>query len=289
MTWINTIIQGILLGGLYALYGTGLSLIFGVMRIVNLAHGDFIMLGAFLSLLATQIVGVPPLVSLAVVVPIMFVLGYAVQRGILNTTIGAGLMPPLVITFGLSVIVQNGLQLWFSADSQGLDAGALETASIPIGEKLAVGIMPLITFATAVIILLGLQIFFNRTSLGQAFRATSDDPATAELMGINSHQIYALAMGISFAIVAVAGILLGIRTGFAPTDGPARLIFAFEAVIIGGLGNLWGTLAGGILLGLSQSIGAQLNPTWFQLAGHVLTLLVLAVRPTGLFARTRDL
>ncbi|MEM7133812.1 MAG: branched-chain amino acid ABC transporter permease [Chloroflexota bacterium] len=289
MTWINTIIQGILLGGLYALYGTGLSLIFGVMRIVNLAHGDFIMLGAFLSLLATQIVGVPPLISLAVVVPVMFALGYAVQRGILNTTIGAGLMPPLVITFGLSVIVQNGLQLWFSADSQGLDAGALETASIPLGSSLAVGIMPLATFATAVIVLVALQLFFNRTSLGQAFRATSDDPETAELMGINSRQIYALAMGISFAIVAVAGILLGIRTGFAPTDGPARLIFAFEAVIIGGLGNLWGTLAGGILLGLSQSIGAQLNPTWFQLAGHVLTLLVLAIRPTGLFARTRDL
>jgi len=137
--------------------------------------------------------------------------------------------------------------------------------------------------------LLALQFFFNRTSLGQAFRATSDDPATAELMGINSRQIYALAMGISFAIVAVAGILLGVRTGFAPTDGPARLIFAFEAVIIGGLGNLWGTLAGGVLLGLSQSIGAQINPTWFQLAGHMLTLTVLAIRPTGLFARTRDL
>lgn len=289
MQWLNTIIQGILLGGLYALYGTGLSLIFGVMRIVNLAHGDFIMLGAFLSLLATQIIGLPPLVSLAVVVPVMFMLGYAVQRGILNKTIGAGLMPPLVITFGLSVIVQNGLQLWFSADSQGLDAGALETASIPLGNGLAVGVMPIITFGAAVIILLGLQLFFNHTSLGQAFRATSDDPATAELMGINSRQIYALAMGISFAIVAVAGILLGIRTGFAPTDGPARLIFAFEAVIIGGLGNLWGTLAGGVLLGLSQSIGAQINPTWFQLAGHVLTLLVLAIRPTGLFARTRDL
>jgi len=289
MTWLNTVIQGILLGGLYALYGTGLSLIFGVMRIVNLAHGDFIMLGAFLSLLATQIVGLPPLISLIVVVPVMFILGYTVQRGILNTTIGAGLMPPLVITFGLSVIVQNGLQLWFSADSQGLDAGALETASIPLGDSLAVGIMPLITFATAILILLGLQLFFNRTSLGQAFRATSDDPATAELMGINSRQIYALAMGISFAIVAVAGILLGIRTGFAPTDGPARLIFAFEAVIIGGLGNLWGTLAGGVILGLSQSIGAQLNPTWFQLAGHIVTLTVLAVRPTGLFARTRDL
>lgn len=288
MQWANTIIQGILLGGLYALYGTGLSLIFGVMRIVNLAHGDFIILGAFLSLLVTQIVGLPPLLSLLVVVPVMFVLGFVLQKGILNSTIGSGLMPPLVITFGLSVIVQNTLQLWFSADSQGLDAGALETASVPLGNDLAVGIMPLITFITAVVILLALQLFFNKTSLGKAFRATSDDPATAELMGINSRQIYAIAMGISFAIVAVAGVLLGIRTGFAPTDGPARLIFAFEAVIIGGLGNLWGTLAGGIILGLAQGIGAKLNPTWFQLAGHIVTLAVLIIRPTGLFARTRD-
>lgn len=288
MQWINTLVQGILLGGLYALYGTGLSLIFGVMRIVNLAHGDFIMLGAFLSLLATSIIGVPPLISVVIVVPVMFLLGYLLQRGILNTTIGKGLMPPLVITFGLSIIVQNVLQMGFSADSQGLDAGALETASIPINDQISIGIMPLITFLVAVGVLFGLQLFFNRTKVGQAFRATSDDPETAELMGINSRQIYALAMGISFAIVAVAGILLGIRTNFAPTDGPARLIFAFEAVIIGGLGSLWGTLAGGIILGLSQNIGAQINPTWFQLAGHIVTLIVLAVRPTGLFARTRD-
>ncbi len=288
MQWINTILQGILLGGLYAIYGTGLSLIFGVMRIVNLAHGDFIMLGAFLALLVTQLIGASPLLSLVIVVPIMFGLGFALQREILNTTIGRGLMPPLVITFGLSIILQNVLQLAFSADSQGLDAGSLETASFALNEQLAVGIMPLITFVTAVSILISLQLFFSRTQLGQAFRATSDDPETAELMGINSRQIYALAMGLSFVIVAIAGVLLGIRTNFAPTDGPARLIFAFETVIIGGLGSLWGTLAGGIILGLSQSIGAQLNPTWFQLAGHLVTLLVLAIRPTGLFARTRD-
>lgn len=288
MQWANTIIQGILLGGLYALYGTGLSLIFGVMRIVNLAHGDFIMLGAFLSLAVTLALGLSPLISVIVIVPLMFALGYLLQRTILNTTIGEGILPPLVITFGMSVIVQNILQLVFSADSQGLDAGSLETASLELTDSLAVGIMPVITFAVAVAVLAGLQMFFNRTSLGQAFRATSDDPDTAELMGINSRQIYAIAMGISFAIVAIAGILLGIRTNFAPTDGPARLIFAFEAVIIGGLGSLWGTLAGGVILGLSQSIGAQLNPTWFQLAGHIVTLLVLAIRPTGLFARTRD-
>jgi branched-chain amino acid transport system permease protein len=270
------------------LYGTGLSLIFGVMRLVNLAHGDFITLAAYGSLVVSLILGFSPLLTLIIVVPIMFVVGFLLQRGILNNTLGKGLMPPLLITFGLSVIIQNVLQLQFSADSQGLDAGALETASIRIGDSLSIGIVPLLTFITAVLILAALQLFFDRTSLGRAFRATSDDPATAELMGINSRQIYALAMGISLAIVAVAGIFLGIRTNFAPTDGPARLIFAFETVIIGGLGSLWGTLAGGIILGVAQTVGAQFDPTWFQLSGHVVTLLVLAVRPTGLFARTRD-
>ncbi|HXV42087.1 MAG TPA: branched-chain amino acid ABC transporter permease [Anaerolineae bacterium] len=288
MQWVNTIAQGILLGGLYALYGTGLSLIFGVMRVVNLAHGDFVVIAAYLALLFVQILALSPLVSLIVVAPLLFGLGYLLQRGILNHTVGKGLMPPLLITFGLSVIIQNVLLLGFTADSRGLDAGAIETASLQVGNQLSLGVMPLITFAITVLILAGLQWFFGQTSLGRAFRATSDDPATAELMGINSRQIYTLAMGLSLAIVAVGGVLLGIRTNFAPADGPARLIFAFETVIIGGLGSLWGTLAGGIILGVAQAVGAQLNPAWFQLAGHVVTLLVLAFKPTGLFARTRD-
>jgi branched-chain amino acid transport system permease protein len=285
---VYTVIQGVLLGGLYVLYGTGLSLTFGVMRQVNLAHGDIIILAAYLSLTASLILGMDPLLSALIVVPLMFVVGFLMQRGILNRTLGKGIMPPLLITFGLSIIIQNALQLVFSANSQGLDAGALETASIRISEELSIGIVPAGTLLLAVLILAALQVFFNRTSLGRAFRATSDDPPTAELVGINSRHIYGIAMGISLAIVAVAGIFLGIRTNFAPADGPARLIFAFEAVIIGGLGSLWGTLAGGIILGVSQTIGALIDPTWFQLSGHLVTLFVLAVRPTGLFARTRD-
>ena len=287
MQWINIIAQGILLGGLYALYGTGLSVIFGVMRLVNLAHGDLIVVAAYLALVAAQMLGLSPFINLLFVMPLMFVLGLLLQRNILNRTLGKGLMPPLLITFGLSVILQNALLLTFKADNRGLDAGEIETASINVG-GVALGVLPLITFLIAVLLLTGLQIFLSRTSLGKAFRATSDDPATAELMGINSEQIYGLAMGLSLAIVGLAGVLLGIRTNFAPADGPERLIFAFEAVIIGGLGNLWGTLAGGIILGLAQNIGAQLNPTWFQLAGHIVTVLVLVFRPTGLFARTRD-
>ena len=246
MQWINTIAQGILLGGLYALYGTGLSLIFGVMRLVNLAHGDFIVVAAYLSLVAIQAFGISPFVSLLLVIPLMFGLGLLLQRSLLNRTLGKGIMPPLLITFGLSVILQNVLLLNFSADSQGLDAGTIETSSVNAG-GIALGVLPLITFLIAIVVLSALQLFFYQTSLGQAFRATSDDPATAELMGIDSKKIYAIAMGLSLAIVAISGVLLGVRTNFAPADGPARLIFAFETVIIGGLGSLWGTLAGGII------------------------------------------
>ena len=288
MQWVNIVAQGILLGGLYALYGTGLSFIFGVMRLVNLAHGDMIVVAAYLALLAGQMIGVPPWLSLLLVVPALFVIGVLLQRGLINATIGRGVLPPLIITFGLSVITQNALQLGFSADTRGLDAGPIEAASIEVVKGVTLGILPLIAFATAVVVLAGLHLFLTRTGLGRAFRATSDDPTTAELIGINSRQLYGWAMGLSLAIGAVGGVLLGVRTTFAPTDGPARLIFAFEAVIIGGLGNLWGTLVGGIVLGVAQTIGAQLNPAWFQLAGHLITLALLAFRPTGLFARTRE-
>jgi branched-chain amino acid transport system permease protein len=288
MQWVNILAQGILLGGLYALYGTGLSLIFGVMRLVNLTHGDMIMVAAYLALLAGQFLGLSPWLSLLLVVPALFAIGVLLQRGLLNATLGKGVLPPLIITFGLSVITQNVLQLGFTADTQGLDAGPIEAAGLEVTKGVTFGVLPLITFAVAVLVLTGLQLFLNRTKLGRAFRATSDDPTTAELMGINSRQVYGLAMGLSLAIVAVAGVLLGVRTTFAPSDGPARLIYAFETVIIGGLGSLWGTLAGGVILGVAQTVGAQLNPAWFQLAGHLVTLALLAFRPTGLFARTRD-
>jgi len=288
MQWVNVLAQGILLGGLYALYGTGLSLIFGVMRLVNLTHGDLMVVAAYLALVAGQLLGLSPWLSLLLVVPALFVIGVVLQRGLLNATLGKGVLPPLIITFGLSVITQNVLQLGFTADTQGLDAGPIEAASLEVMKGVTLGVLPLITFAAAVLVLTGLQLFLTRTKLGRAFRATSDDPTTAELIGINSRQVYGLAMGLSLAIVAVAGVLLGVRTTFAPSDGPARLIYAFETVIIGGLGSLWGTLAGGVILGVAQTVGAQLNPAWFQLAGHLITLALLAFRPTGLFARTRE-
>ncbi len=286
MAWIDPIVQGILLGGLYALFATGLSLIFGVMRLVNLAHGDLSILAAYLALVVVRASGINPLWALLAAVPAMFVLGYVLQRGILNRTLGRGVLPPLLVTFGFSIVIQNLLLEVFSADSQRLNPGGIETASIAIGSRLAVGSFPLITFAVAVLILVGLQLLVSRTSLGRAFRATSDDQEAARLMGIDDRRLYALALALSLAIVAVAGVFLGIRTTFAPSSGPDRLLFAFEAVVIGGLGSLWGTLAGGVILGVAQTLGAKLSPGWGVLAGHLVFLAVLLFRPSGLFTRT---
>lgn len=285
MEWVNAVVQGILLGGLYALLATGLSLIFGVMRVVNLAHGDLGMLAAYLCVLVVSVTGLGPIETLLVVVPLMMLIGYLLQRGLLNFTLRGDVLPPLLVTFGLGVIIQNGLLATFSADSQGLDAGVIETGSLRITDQLAVGWLPLLTFGTAVLILVGLSLFLGRTPLGRAMRAVADDGEAARMVGIDNRHIYAVAMAIALGTVAIGGVFLGIRTTFGPFDGPARLIFAFEAVIIGGLGSLWGTLVGGIILGVSQGVGSQISPAFQVLAGHLVFLAILLLRPTGLFAR----
>ena len=288
MEWLDAIIQGVLLGGLYALFATGLSLIFGVMRLVNIAHGDLIVLSAFLGLAMVNGSGVHPLLSLIVTVPVMAAIGYALQRGILNLTLGRDILPPLLVTFGLSIIIQNVLLEVFSADTQRLKAGPLETASIAIGGEIAIGWFPLIVFLAAIAVIASLQLLLYRTRLGAAFRATSDDHETAALMGIDNRHVFALAMALALGVVALAGTFMAIRTNFSPAIGPARLLYAFEAVIIGGLGSLWGTLAGGVILGVAQAIGAKFHPGGQILAGHVAFLIVLVLRPNGLFPRTRD-
>jgi branched-chain amino acid transport system permease protein len=287
MEWVNIILQGVLVGGLYAMFAAGLSLIFGVMRLVNIAHGDLIVLAAYVALMVTTGLGINPLVSLLVVVPLMALIGYALQRGILNQTLGPDLLPPLLVTFGLSVIIQNGLLELFTADSRKLQAGAVEVASIDLGGGLAIGTLPLIQFVVAIAVIAFLQLVFYRTALGRAFRATSDDPAVAQLVGLDNRHVFALAMALSLAVVAIAGVFLAVRANFDPAIGPARLIFGFEAVIMGGLGSMWGTLAGGIILGVAQAIGAQIDPGWQLLAGHIAFLVVLAIRPEGLFPKVQ--
>ncbi|HXA95747.1 MAG TPA: branched-chain amino acid ABC transporter permease [Candidatus Dormibacteraeota bacterium] len=287
MGWVDTVVQGLLLGGLYALFATGLSLIFGVMRIVNLAHGDLSILAAFLAVVAVESLGLHPFAALLLVAPLMAGFGYGLQRLVLNRLLGRGILPPILVTFGLSIIIQNVLLEVFSADSRRLNPGGIETASVAIGGQLAVGWFPLITLAVAVLVLLGLQGLIGRLPVGRALRATSDDQETAELMGIDNRRLYGLAMALSLGIVAVAGVFLGIRTTFTFASGPDRLLFAFEAVIIGGLGSLWGTLVGGAVLGVAQTVGAKLSPGWGVLTGHLVFLAVLLFRPQGLFAKAR--
>ena len=224
---------------------------------------------------------------LVIVVPLMAALGYALQRLILNRTLGPDLLPPLLVTFGLSIIIQNGLLELFTADSRKLQAGAVEVSSIQLGGGIAVGTLPLIQFVVALAVIAALQFMFYRTAVGRAFRATSDDPAVARLVGLDNAHVFGLAMAVSLAVVAIAGVFLAVRANFDPAVGPARLIFGFEAVIIGGLGSMWGTLAGGIILGVAQAIGAQIDPGWQLLAGHIAFLVVLAVRPEGLFPKIR--
>lgn len=287
MIWIDTIVQGVLLGGLYALFAAGLSLVFGIMRLVNLAHGDLIVFAAYLILLLVSLLGLSPFLAAMIAAPIMFGVGWVLQRHVLNRVLGPDILPPLLVTFGLSVVLQNALLEGFSADSQRLPAGEITTASVQLG-ALNLGVLPLLTFASAILVIVGLNQLFYRTELGRAFRATSDDAVTAGLMGIRPERIFATATAIAMLVVTLAALYLGMRANFDPNIGPARLIYAFEAVIIGGLGSLWGTLAGGIIIGVAQTVGAAINPEWQILAGHLAFLIVLLIKPRGLFPRAVD-
>ena len=287
MIWLDVLVQGILLGGLYALFAAGLSLVFGIMRLVNLAHGDLIVFAAFAILLITATLGLNPFLAALIAAPIMFAAGWALQRFVLNRVLGRDILPPLLVTFGLSVALQNGMLEVFSADSQRLSVGSLESASINLG-VVTVGTLPLLTFASAVAAIFVLNRIFYTTALGRAFRAVSDDPTTASLMGLNPKSVFAIATGLAMVIVTLAALYLGMRANFDPSIGPARLLYAFQAVIIGGLGSLWGTLAGGAIIGVAQTFGAQINPEWQILAGHIAFLIVLLIRPRGLFPRAVD-
>ena len=285
MVWVNAVVQGILLGGLYALSATGLSLAFGVMRFVNLAHGDIAILAAFVAFSLTAALHVNPLVTLGIVLPMAFVVGFALQRLIFDRVVGVDPAFQIVATFGLGVIIQNALLEKYTADTRGLNVGRLETATIKLNDTIGIGWMPLITFLCAAAVLGALALFIQYTKLGRAFRATSDDPDAARLMGIDVRFVFAVAMALAITTVALAGVLLGVRSSFVPFSGPENLIFAFEAVVIGGLGSLWGTLAGGVTLGVAQLIGNQINPQWGQLTGHIVFLAVLVFRPTGMFGK----
>lgn len=285
---LDTVIQGVLLGGVYALFATGLSLSFGIMRFVNIAHGDFIIASAYVALSVIGFYPMVPLATLIFIIPLLAIIGYWAQKVVYNRLMGRDIMPSLLVTFGISIILQNLMLEFFSGDSRRLDGGELVNASIQIGEDLSIGLFPLIVFFGAIALLGALQLFFAKTNTGRILRATSDDKEIVELMGVNSKKMYAIAMAIASATVAIAGVDLGMSKAFDPLLGPSLLIYAFEAVIIGGLGSLWGTLAGGMVLGLSQTIGFRIDPGWGLIFGHVAFFAVLLLRPQGIFPATRD-
>jgi branched-chain amino acid transport system permease protein len=287
MAWVNAIIQGILTGGLYALFACGLSLMFGVMKVVNLAHGDLAIIGGYVALGVITVTHIPTLWSFVIVVPIMALLGYVLQRTLIQAALDRGVLITLLVTFGLSVVIESGLLQFINADSHSLGVGeAIVTGSFSIGSQIQLSYLLLLIFAVAVVVLLGLQYFLSGSRYGRMIRAVADDQEAAQLSGIDYRHVFGIAAAIAFGTVALAGIAYGMYSQFSPTTGTDTiLLFAFAAVVIGGLGSLWGTLLGGVILGVAQQIGAQINQSDQFLAGYIVFLVVLALRPQGLTAR----
>ena len=286
MIWVNAIVQGILLGGLYALFACGLSLMFGVMRVINLAHGDMAVVAAYLALAVVAVTHVPGVWSFLIVVPIFAAGGYLLQRTLLQAALNRGVLTTLLVTFGLSVVVENGLQQFLSANSHSIDIGSLVSDSFSIGSQITVAYLDLVIFVVAVVVLLGLQYFLSASASGRLIRAVADDREAAQISGADYRHVFGIAAAIAFGTVALAGIAFGMYTQFDPTIGTTQLLlFAFEAVVIGGLGSLWGTLIGGVALGVAQQIGAQINAADQILAGQLLFLLILVIRPQGITSR----
>jgi branched-chain amino acid transport system permease protein len=282
----EVVVQGLLLGGLYCLFAQGWSIMFGVMRLTNIAQGDFIVLAAFLAIAVATQVGNSIVLALLLILPVAFVVGHQLQARVLNRTMGKDPLPSLVVTFGLSIVIQNALQEIFSADPRSLPSAGLNTSSFEL-LGMSVGVLPFLIFVAAVGVTVFLQWLFARTALGRSFRAVSDDREIAELMGLKASRVYAMATGLAFALIALAGWFQALRTTVSPTSGPMLLLFAFEAVIIGGMGSFWGTFVGAVVLGMTQQIGFTVDPGWGLWAGHIVFLLVLIVRPQGLFPKTR--
>jgi branched-chain amino acid transport system permease protein len=289
MIWVNTVIQGILLGGLYALFACGLSLLFGVMKVINLAHGDLAIVAAYLALGVFTVTHLNALWAVLIVVPLFAAIGYIMQRTLIQASLNRGVLTTLLVTFGLSVVIENSLQQFINANSYSLSIGSLVSDSFSIGPQIKIAYLDLAIFVIAVAVLLGLQYFLSSSKHGRLIRAVADDREAAQMAGADYRHIFGIAAGIAFATVALAGIAYGTYTQFQPSSGTTSylLLFAFEAVVIGGLGSLWGTLAGGILLGVVQQLGAQVSSTDQLLAGQLFFLVILVVRPQGITSRRR--
>jgi branched-chain amino acid transport system permease protein len=287
--WVNDIVQGILLGGLYALFACGLSLLFGVMKVINLAHGDLAIVAGYLAIGIVAVTHMPAGWSVLLAVPIFAVVGYFAQRTLIQASLNRGVLTTLLVTFGLSVVIENALQQFFSANARTLQIGALSTDHFNIGSQISIGYLDLVILVVAVVVLLGLQYFLSKSRQGRLIRAVADDREAAQLCGADYRHVFGIAAALAFGTVALAGSAYGMYTSFYPSSGTSAylLLFAFEAVVIGGLGSLWGTLLGGVVLAVVQSIGSQINTTDQLIAGQLLFLVVLIVRPQGIAAGRR--
>jgi branched-chain amino acid transport system permease protein len=287
MAWVNAIVQGVLTGGLYALFACGLSLLFGVMKVVNLAHGDLAVVAGYVAIGVIAVTHMPVLWSFIVVVPVMAVLGYVLQRTVIQSALDRGVLITLLVTFGLSVVIENGLLQFFTANTRGIGASlALVQDSFSIGSQIKIAYLLVVIFAVAVVVLLGLQYFLSASRYGRLIRASADDQEAVQLSGVDYRHVFGIAAAVAFATVALGGMAYGMYSQLDPTTGTDTiLLFAFAAVVIGGLGSLWGTLLGGVVLGVAQQIGAQINISDEVLAGYLVFLAVLVLRPQGLTAR----
>jgi branched-chain amino acid transport system permease protein len=280
----NTVLMGLLLGGLYALIALGLSLVFGVMKMINVAHGDLILFGTYFAYAAMTLLGVDPILSLIAGIPLLFVIGFGIQRYLMSRAFGRSMEAPLLIAFGISLMLQNLQQILWTPMSKGLTTSyALD--SFELG-GIHVPLAYLLDFAAAVVAMVFLSQFLGRTYLGKAITGAAQDKTAAQLMGINTGRVYAFAFAISMATAAFAGVFLGLTFPFTPQSGISFLIIAFGVVIVGGLGSMVGTFLGGMVLGVAQTLGGFfLGPTSQMLVVYFLVLVVLAVRPRGLFGR----
>lgn len=284
MQWFDALVQGVLLGGMYAQYALGMALMFGVMRIVNVSHGDLVILLSLIGISLASAFGLGPFTVMVALVPLAVGLGWLLQKAILNRVVGDDPLPSLIATFGLSLALQNlMLQIW-SANSRSLPGGGIESRSIQVG-GIFIGLLPVIVLAFAIGLTFALDLVLKRTRFGRALRAAAADVEAAAMTGINPRSIYAASTAIAVGILGFAAVFQSLRSTVAPADGGAQLIYAFEAVIIGGMGSVWGAFIGSMVLGISQAIGFRIDPGFGVLAGHLVFLLVLATRPQGLFGK----
>jgi branched-chain amino acid transport system permease protein len=285
MTILNDLIQGVLLGGLFALFASGLSLMFGVMEIINLAHADVAVAAVYLAIVIIPVTHIAALWIFVLVVPAFIVGGYLLQRLLLQPSVDSGPLTTLLVTFGLSVVLENVLLEVFTANSHSLNIGSLVSDSFRISSQISIPYLSLIILGTAVVALVALQLFLARTRTGRMVRAVADDREAAQLVGASYRHLYAIATALAFGTVALAGLALGMYTSVAPSAGPTYLLYGFEAVVIGGLGSLWGTLIGGMVLGVAFTLGSSVDPDFGALLPHLVFLFVLAARPRGLFPK----